>query len=319
MKRNLLLLSVILLAITANAQTHIYIPFPDSIGLWVDRYNAGCGDALTGEWSYTDQCDIYVMEGDTILSDSTTTWKKIMLWNTSASPLPEKYFGAIKEDTAKKVWLQLSGDTIPFVLYDFGLNQGDTFILHIPGGPEFKALVTSDVSAPLYRYLTLDFDTSISYQSWQGPLPSYYFPYNNITWHEGRGSELGFIYFYNFTSGRTCFENKSLAYYNFTDLSFTNFSCGDAASVRESSGSSTHPQFAISPNPATNTVTISIDESMIGSIATVTDITGRGIINYKLEMINTPVQTGGLANGIYLVTITGTGGGSATKKLIISK
>ena len=75
----------------------------------------------------------------------------------------------------------------------------------------------------------------------------------------------------------------------------------------------------ISPNPASNTVTISIDESMINSTATVTDVTGRGIINYKLEMINTPVQTGGLANGIYLVTITGTGGGSATKKLIISK
>jgi len=81
----------------------------------------------------------------------------------------------------------------------------------------------------------------------------------------------------------------------------------------------TSPVFRISPNPAANTVTISIDESMINSTATITDITGRGIINYKLEMINTPLQTCNLANGVYLVTITGTGGGSATKKLIISK
>ena len=83
--------------------------------------------------------------------------------------------------------------------------------------------------------------------------------------------------------------------------------------------SNQHSTFSISPNPATNSVTITIDESLLNSTATITDITGRRIVNYKLEMINTPLQTSGLANGIYLVTITGTCGSRATKKLVISK
>lgn len=84
-------------------------------------------------------------------------------------------------------------------------------------------------------------------------------------------------------------------------------------------------EFRISPNPASNTVTITVDESMLGSLptgqagtATITDVTGRGIINYKLEKINTQLQTGNLANGVYLVTITGTGGSSTTEKLVVS-
>ncbi len=76
---------------------------------------------------------------------------------------------------------------------------------------------------------------------------------------------------------------------------------------------------SIFPNPATNTITISVDESIIGSTAIITDITGRKIATVPLSSINFLVPTDNFANGVYLVSITGTGRNSAAKKLVISK
>ncbi len=76
--------------------------------------------------------------------------------------------------------------------------------------------------------------------------------------------------------------------------------------------------FRISPNPATTGFTISIDENLLGSTATITDLTGREIANTKLQTLNTKLETGSLTDGIYFVTIS-TGTQSATRKLIVSK
>ncbi len=76
--------------------------------------------------------------------------------------------------------------------------------------------------------------------------------------------------------------------------------------------------FSISPNPASTTFTISIDESLLNSTATVTDITGRRIMAVQLATSNLQLATGNFTSGIYFVTVN-TGTQSATRKLAVSK
>ncbi len=71
----------------------------------------------------------------------------------------------------------------------------------------------------------------------------------------------------------------------------------------------------INPNPASESVMVTIDESMIGSNLIITDITGRTITNYKLRMTNVQLPVNDLANGVYLVTVENEKG-KVTKKLI---
>ncbi len=77
--------------------------------------------------------------------------------------------------------------------------------------------------------------------------------------------------------------------------------------------------FSLRPNPATTSVTITTTNEMAGSTITVTDIMGRKVLAALLSTANHQLSTGAFAKGVYLVTITGASGGSATKKLIIEK
>ena len=77
--------------------------------------------------------------------------------------------------------------------------------------------------------------------------------------------------------------------------------------------------FSLSPNPATNTFTITVDESMINSTVTITDLTGRKVAAVQLSTQNSTFITSNFANGVYLITITGAGGVNTAKKLVISR
>ncbi len=74
--------------------------------------------------------------------------------------------------------------------------------------------------------------------------------------------------------------------------------------------------FHLTPNPATTGFTISIDESLIGSIATLTDLTGREITNTKLQTLNTKLETGNLTDGIYFVTVSNGSQGTVSKLMV---
>lgn len=76
-----------------------------------------------------------------------------------------------------------------------------------------------------------------------------------------------------------------------------------------------NPQFAISPNPATNSVTIAIDEDMLNSNLTVYDITGKKMTAVQLQTKNVKLQTDNLSQGIYFITIQ-TRTVRVTKKLV---
>ncbi len=79
------------------------------------------------------------------------------------------------------------------------------------------------------------------------------------------------------------------------------------------------------PNPASNSVTISIDESGTGQTTlsrpttiTITDITGRKMAAVQLITNHQSLITD-FANGVYFVTITDNQSRSVTKKLVVSK
>ncbi|HLP50104.1 MAG TPA: M43 family zinc metalloprotease [Chitinophagales bacterium] len=74
----------------------------------------------------------------------------------------------------------------------------------------------------------------------------------------------------------------------------------------------------IVPNPASSMVTITIPDGMVGSLLTITDVTGRKVAQQQLNTstLQVPVET--LANGVYTVTVL-TQQKSVTRKLLISR
>ena len=99
-----------------------YVSFPDSNAMWrVDYWDQDCW--LGPGMQYQD-----IMTGDTIIDSN--TYKKIERSGISNCPfvyLIEGYVGAIRKDTVqKKVFYRSPTAQTDILLYEFGLNVGDT-------------------------------------------------------------------------------------------------------------------------------------------------------------------------------------------------
>jgi hypothetical protein len=118
----------------------------------------------------------------------------------------------------------------------------------------------------------------------------------------------------------TQISNTAFIYFDFNAPVVTNTTTNTIA-VISSLGDMRHKtqDVRLFPNPANDRVTISIDESMIGAIATVSDITGRKMAAVQLQTPNTKLQTDKLASGAYFVTVADKQGEGETKKLMIQK
>jgi PKD repeat protein len=77
--------------------------------------------------------------------------------------------------------------------------------------------------------------------------------------------------------------------------------------------------FGINPNPASDNITISVDDNLLGSTATLTDLTGRKMEAVQLSTVNRQLSTADFASGVYFVTVTASDSRSMTKKLVIQK
>ncbi len=72
--------------------------------------------------------------------------------------------------------------------------------------------------------------------------------------------------------------------------------------------------YSLSPNPATNSVTISIDETVSGQTTlsrpttiTITDVTGREMMKSVIQIRNSQFDLRNFPNGVYFVTVTANG------------
>ncbi len=73
--------------------------------------------------------------------------------------------------------------------------------------------------------------------------------------------------------------------------------------------------FGLNPNPAIESVRLSMDESMVGSNLTITDITGREVLHSAVQIRNSQFDIRNLSQGVYFVTIANEKG-RMTKKLM---
>lgn len=77
-------------------------------------------------------------------------------------------------------------------------------------------------------------------------------------------------------------------------------------------------EFHIFPNPATNSVSIIVDEIMLNSNLTIIDIIGNIVATAHLTAQQSLLNTEFLPSGVYIVTLTANDGRRTTKKLIIN-
>jgi hypothetical protein len=117
----------------------------------------------------------------------------------------------------------------------------------------------------------------------------------------------------------TQINNTAFIYFDFNAPVVTNTTSNTIAVISSLPSNSLKGEpLRLYPNPANDVVTISIDESMIGSTATVSDIMGRKMAALPLTTYNSTLSTSQLASGVYLVTAPDKIGRSIARKLVVS-
>jgi uncharacterized repeat protein (TIGR01451 family) len=115
-------------------------------------------------------------------------------------------------------------------------------------------------------------------------------------------------------------NNTAFIYFDFNAPVVTNTTSNTIAVV---SGLTDNRQLTtdirLYPNPANDVVTISIDESLIGSTSTVSDLTGRKMAAVQLSIINNQLSIAGFSSGVYFITVASINLRTATKKLVIQQ
>ncbi len=126
----------------------------------------------------------------------------------------------------------------------------------------------------------------------------------------------------------TSINNTAFIYFDFNSPVVTNTTSNTIAlATGVANLGIQNADFGLNPNPATESVRISVDESMIGSNLTITDITGREVLHSAVQIparTTDDVQSGGrnpqfdirnLSPGVYFVTLENKTG-RVTKKLV---
>jgi Secretion system C-terminal sorting domain len=124
MRKNLLLILTVI-TFSANAQTSIYHPFPDSNAVWNFHFILYC----TG--GYGDEYYSVTISGDTIINSQ--TYHKLetpFIQSFTTGTCPGNaigYNGAIRQDTTnRKVFYVPPSNNTEQLLYDFSMQVGDT-------------------------------------------------------------------------------------------------------------------------------------------------------------------------------------------------
>lgn len=129
MNKRLLTLLFFVVSFSAQGQTSVYHPFPDSNAVWNFQYWLwfGCPQSLMDRFeNYS-----YVLNGDTTIGSQ--QYHKLytpFVELNCASETPHHdtgYVGCIRQDTvARKVYFVYPNDSVDSLLYDFSLQVGDT-------------------------------------------------------------------------------------------------------------------------------------------------------------------------------------------------
>jgi hypothetical protein len=171
--KHFLLLVCLLSVLSSKAQD--YIPFPDSTAVW----NAVFGSfepGSSGDLSSSHDGYSYLMQGDSLfenMSYSNMYVRKSMHYGScqgcpnfqtyfSHDQQPFELIGGIREDSTKKVWFRRYGiedwepewlwsenytDTTEIILFDFGMEVGDTLWLYPEGVMQALPLISIEIGS----------------------------------------------------------------------------------------------------------------------------------------------------------------------------
>ena len=126
LKNKVLLLMLLVVAGTAKAQD--YLPLVKDNAEWNIVWKA------TSQWTWLRITENLLLEGDTLVDDM--QYKKVMRKISSEAPYwngsTDYYslYGLIREEPEGKVFYKPIDQDTAYLLYDFGMNVGDTESMH---------------------------------------------------------------------------------------------------------------------------------------------------------------------------------------------
>jgi len=297
--KNLIFFVAILTALSANSQTNVYHPFPDSSAIWNIHYCYAC----MGGWS--DEYYSVTISGDTIvggLSYHKLITPYIQSVASGCGGMSAGYLGAIRQDAAqRKVFYLPPSAGSEQLLYDFNLAAGDT----VKGYTESQAY-PRDVVQSVDSVLVGN-----SYRKrWN--LPCY-----DIHIIEGIGSTYGL---FQFSPGCitdapdfaiNCFKQNGQTLYPDPTAN-----CGLITSVNSPAG--IDRKIRISPNPSHGSFTVEFEPGMKITAFRLTDLPGRVILSQQtLGQVLFNVHN--LHSGIYLLTASGKDGRITATRVVVSQ
>jgi hypothetical protein len=119
----------------------------------------------------------------------------------------------------------------------------------------------------------------------------------------------------------TAIDNSASIYFDFNSPVVTNTTINTialGAGINQGTLTPGRDEIQLRPNPANESVIVSVDESMLGGTLVISDIAGKKITTIQLSAINSQIATDSYANGVYFITVD-RGLGRISKKLIIER
>jgi hypothetical protein len=303
------LLSISLLFIVFNACSQQHeIPFPDSNAVWIQHRAQPVG--VPPNYTY-DHCYYKVFSHDTThlngevynnlyfdyyydpIYNFEVLWEDVYMY---------QHIGLFRTDSLKVFYKPVTSsitypcfignpfdDTDPdaeFLLYDFGLNIGDTFNVQIDQQIVLETIDSVEINGTYYRKFNFD---QINWYS-----GGYYH------WIEGIGSQLGFFpYFDGFENylGFECFHEDPDSTWINPSFSYSQYLNGcDFVGLDEIQNYTTK----IYPNPASDYVKI---ELVNPSKITIMNLWGQNLIEVKGSEGVNQINIAHLAKGLYFIQI----------------
>ncbi len=306
------------------AQT--YHPFPDSSAIWRMQF---CIDHTQGPSPGLGiRCDYkfsYFIYGDTIINSN--TYSKIYTSDIHASDtLNTKYAGAIREDSNKRVYLNIDSVAhynnglalcsppnpyynIDLLLYDYGANVGDTILYQ--HNDSIRIYITSIDSVLIQNTYLKRFNYAfISSPNNCGVFWATYL-YNGFYYIEKIGHHNGLFAPYDIQldmwNELLCFEDTEIAYPD-------SLACYSAVGINDATIKEN--SVAVYPNPNSGSFEFAIDAPFQQANLTIFDVTGKVIVEQKITQNNTQLNLLSHPKGMYFYQVL-TDGKQVTGKIII--
>ncbi|HRG89034.1 MAG TPA: T9SS type A sorting domain-containing protein [Chitinophagales bacterium] len=339
--------------IQVNVENTRYVPMLDSINIWhytgnlipvipSPPINSRSPDCIPSNWFWL--VDDEFTGHDTVINAN--IYKPIMVQQTGW-PFEYCILGYLREviDSGKIYFLR-ADSTQEILLYNFGMNKGDTIFLHFETNNLYSSgLYRLDSIGPF----TIEHSSSPRRRFFLNSITNPVTPYYQFNWIEGVGNMFELLYpylqFSNFFAGLfncqeynsgfspqilICYEHDKLEYYNACALNQALLgnciqyvdTCNYYNICTDINEISSIAQLNIYPNPTTDNVTlkITVKQSSVFSLR-VMDIHGRYVSGTThLGRLNegehqTEIPLTGLPAGVYFIECN-TGEGRVYERIV---